>query len=76
MACVFMFFLDKMGWLLGVVGKIHNNKLINTSHNIVRFLNQINGKIPRSGVIDTKTINPHDSFYQCYKHGPDFLFGK
>ena len=50
--------------------------LINTSHNSVQVLNQINGKIPSSGLIDTETINLHDFCYQCYKHGPDCLFGK
>ena len=40
------------------------------------FLNQIIGKIPRSGVIDPETINPCDLCYQCFKNGPDFLFGK
>ena len=40
------------------------------------ILNQINGKIPRIGVIDTKTISTHDLCYWCSKHGPDFLFGK
>ena len=33
--------------------------LINTSHKNVHFLNQINGKIPSSGVIDPEAINPH-----------------
>ena len=49
---------------------------MNTSHNNVHFLNQINGKIPRSGVIDPETINSHDFCYQCSKHGLDCLFGK
>ena len=34
----------------------------------------MNGKILRSGVIDPETINHHDFFYQCSKHGPDCLF--
>ena len=50
--------------------------MINTSHHNVHYFNQNIGKIPRSGVIDTETINPHDLCYQCYKHGPDCLFGK
>ena len=50
--------------------------LINTSHNNVHFLNQINGEIPRNGVIGPETINPHDFCYQFSKHGPDCLFGK
>ena len=40
------------------------------------ILNQINGKIPRSGVIDPKKINPHDLCYQFLKHVSDFLYGK
>ena len=36
------------------------------------ILNQINGNMPRSGVIDQETINPHDLCYQCPKDGPDF----
>ena len=47
--------------------------LINTSHKNVHFLNQINAKIPRIGVIGPEKINPHDFCYQCYKHDPDFL---
>ena len=46
--------------------------LINTTPKNVHFKNKINGKIPRSVVIDSETINPHDLCYQCYKHGPDF----
>ena len=34
----------------------------------------MNGKIPRSGVIDPVTINSRYSCYQCSKHGPDCLF--
>ena len=40
------------------------------------FFLQINGKIPRSGVINQETINPHDLCYQCSKYGPDVLFCK
>ena len=40
------------------------------------FYYQINGKIPRSCVIDPETINSHDLCYECSKHGPDCLFGK
>ena len=50
--------------------------MINTTDNNEQFLNQINGKIPRSGTIDPETINPRYLFYQCSKHGPDCLFGK
>ena len=50
--------------------------MINTTHDNVTFLNQINFKIPRSGVIDPETINPHDLCYKCSKHGPDYLFYK
>ena len=50
--------------------------LINTSHKNVHFKNRINGGIPRSGVIDPETINPHDLCYQCSKHGTYFLLGK
>ena len=39
-------------------------------------INQINGKIPTSDVIDPETINSHDLCYQCPKHGPDCLLGK
>ena len=35
------------------------------------FKDQINGKIPRSGVIYSETINPHDLCYKCYKNGQD-----
>ena len=38
----------------------------------MHFSNQINGKIPGSGVVDPETINPHDLCYQCSKPGPDF----
>ena len=34
--------------------------LIDTTHNNVYFSNKINGKIPRSGVIDEQKINPRD----------------
>ena len=50
--------------------------LINTSHNNIRFKNQTNGEIPRIGEIDLETMGSHDFCYQCYKHGPDSLFGK
>ena len=50
--------------------------MINTTHNNVHFLNQINGDIPIIGVIDQETINPRDLCHQCYKYGSDFLFGK
>ena len=50
--------------------------MINTTDNNEQFLNQINGKIPRSGTIDPETINPRYLFYQCSKHGPYGLFGK
>ena len=50
--------------------------LLNTAPKNVHTRNQINGEIPRSGLIDTETINPHDLYYQCSKHGPDFLFRK
>ena len=36
----------------------------------------MNGKIPRNGVIDQKTKDPHGLCYQCSKYGPDVLFGK
>ena len=36
----------------------------------------MNGKIPGSSLIDQETINLHESFYKCYKSGPEFLFGK
>ena len=29
-----------------------------------------------SGLIFPETIDTHYLFYQCSKHGPDFLFGK
>ena len=50
--------------------------IIDTTHKNVHFFNQINGKITRNGVIDPKTINPHDLCYHCSKYVPDFLFGK
>ena len=50
--------------------------MIDTTHKNVHFLNKINGKIPRSGVIDQEKIIPHDLCYHCYKDGPDLLFGK
>ena len=50
--------------------------MIDTIHKNVTFLDQINGKIFRSGVIDQHTINSHDLWYQCSKAFPDFLFGK
>ena len=37
---------------------------------------QSNGKIPRSGVIDQQTIDPHYLCYQCSKDSQEFLFGK
>ena len=49
--------------------------LINTTHNNAHFKNKIIEKIPRSGVIDTETINPHDLCYRCFKPGPDFYLG-
>ena len=49
--------------------------MINTKHKNALFLNQINGNIPRSGVIYQETINPRYLFYQCSKDGPNFLFG-
>ena len=49
---------------------------LNTTLNNVHFFNQINGKITSSGVINPETINPHDFFHECSKHGPDFVFGK
>ena len=36
----------------------------------------MNENISRSFVIDQQKINHHYSFYQCYKYGSDFLFGK
>ena len=42
----------------------------------MHFSNQINGKIPGSGVVDPETINPHDLCYQCSKYGPNLLFVK
>ena len=50
--------------------------LIITTHNNVNILNQNNGEIPSSGVIDPETINPHDLCNQCSKHRTDCLFGK
>ena len=45
-------------------------------HIIIINLDQINGKIPRNGVIDQKTINPCDLCYQCSKDVPEFFFGE
>ena len=45
-------------------------------HRKCTFLNQINGKIQKSGVIYPETKNPYDLYYKCYKHGEYFLFGK
>ena len=49
--------------------------MIDTTHKNAHILNQINGKIPRSGVIDKKMINTHDLCYQCCKDSPEYLFG-
>ena len=40
------------------------------------MFNQINGKFPRSGVIDPLKISTYDLCYHYYKHGQDFLFSK
>ena len=40
-----------------------------------KFGKQLKGGIPRSLIIDQKTINKHDLCYQCSKDGPEFLFG-
>ena len=45
--------------------------LINTTHTNVHIFNQINGEIPRSGVIDPGKINPHYLCNQCSKHSLD-----
>ena len=45
---------------------------IDTTHDNIHFLNQMNGKIPRSGVIDQQRIIPHELCYQCSKDGQDF----
>ena len=50
--------------------------IIDTTHNHIHFLNQINGKSPRSVVIDQQTINILDVQYHCYIYGSDFLFVK
>ena len=44
--------------------------MIDTTHKNVHFLNQINGNIPRSDVIDPETTIPHDLCYQCSKDDP------
>ena len=46
--------------------------MINTTHKNVYFFNQIDEKIPRSGVIYPETINHRDLCYKCSKRGPDF----
>ena len=48
--------------------------MIDTTHNNVYLLNQINGNITRSGVVYQKKINPHDLCYQFSKDVPDFYF--
>ena len=50
--------------------------MIDTTNKNVHFLNQINGKITRCGVIYQQTINPHGLCYQCSKDGPEFLLVK
>ena len=50
--------------------------MIDTTPRNVHSLNQINDNITRIGVIDQQIINPCGLCYQCYKYGPDFLFGK
>ena len=50
--------------------------MINNTHKNVNFLNQINGKIPRIGVIYQEKINSHDLCYPGYKESPYFLFYK
>ena len=50
--------------------------MVDTTHNNPHLLNQINGKITSSGVIDQQKINPHDLSYQRYKDDTDFLFFK
>ena len=50
--------------------------LINDSHKSANFWNQIIEHIPRSGLIDPETINPHKLRYKSLKHAPDCLFGK
>ena len=42
----------------------------------MQILNQNNEEIPRSGLIDLETINPHYLCHQCSKHDPIFLFVK
>ena len=46
--------------------------IIDTTPKNTHVYNHINGKIPRNGVIDKKTINTHDFCYQCSKDGTDF----
>ena len=50
--------------------------MINTTHKNVHLLNQVNGSITGSGLIDPETINNSDLCYHYYKRGPDFLLGK
>ena len=50
--------------------------LINTTNENVYFLNQVRGKILRSGTIDPRIGNTNDFCYQCSKYGSDFLFWK
>ena len=38
------------------------------------FLYHINGEIISNGLIDQKTINPHDFCYHCSKYGPACFF--
>ena len=37
--------------------------LVNTNHDNVRFLNQVEGEIPGCGTVDPKTLNKHDLCY-------------
>ena len=48
--------------------------LINATHDNIIYLNQINGNIHISRKYYKATINNNDSFYQCYKYDPYFLF--
>ena len=48
--------------------------MIDTKHKKA-FLNQINGKITRSSVINQKSINNCGLCYQFSKDGTDSLFG-
>ena len=50
--------------------------MIDNTHKNIRFLNQIDGNITSTGVIDQIIINTRELCYQCSKHDPNFLSGK